>query len=136
NAFVSINQEGLVEGNFKIEKDGKRGIVEVRHGVMQQMNVKTDEVLNFQYVITDTSSVQRDFRNGKISQEKLVFYQPKKDKRKVSKIFFDDHYTVENEFDHTKSDYGLDNKLISRAKLDCSGQVLESRSFDKNGQLV
>ncbi|MDM1294254.1 hypothetical protein HX021_08075 [Sphingobacterium sp. N143] len=136
NAFVSINQEGLVEGNFKIEKDGKRGIVEVRHGVMQQMNVKTDEVLNFQYVITDTSSVQRDFRNGKISQEKLVFYQPKKGKRKVSKIFFDDHYTVENEFDHTKSDYGLDNKLISRAKLDCSGQVLESRSFDKNGQLV
>ncbi|WP_158655545.1 hypothetical protein [Sphingobacterium sp. HMA12] len=136
NAFITINKEGLVDGNFKIEKEGKRAIVQVRHGVMQQMEVKADALMDFQYTITDTSSVQRDFRNGKISQEKIVVYQPNLGKKKVLKTFFDTYYTIENEFDHSKSDYSLDNKLLYKAKLDCVGQVMESKSFNKEGQLL
>lgn len=136
NAFIAVNKDGLVDGNFKIEKEGKRAVVQVRHGVMQQMDVQTDATLDFQYTITDTSSVQRDFRNGKISQEKIVFYQPNIGKKKVLKTFFDSYYTIENEFDHSKSEYGLDNKLLYKAKLDCVGQVVESKSFNRDGQLL
>nr|WP_288812165.1 hypothetical protein [uncultured Sphingobacterium sp.] len=136
SAFITIDQEGLVGGNFKIEKDSKRAIVQVRHGIIQQMEVKTDAVLNFQFAITDTSSVQRDFRKGKISQEKIVVYQANLGKKKVLKTFFDTYYTVENEFDHSKADYSLDNKLLYKAKLDCVGQVVESKSFNKEGQLL
>jgi len=88
NAFIAVDKDGLVDGNFKIEKEGKRAVVQVRHGVMQQMDVQTDATLDFQYTITDTSSVQRDFRNGKISQEKIVIYQPNIGKKKVVKTFF------------------------------------------------
>lgn len=136
NAFIAVNKDGLVDGNFKIEKEGKRAVVQVRHGVMQQMDVQTDATLDFQYTITDTSSVQRDFRNGKISQEKIVIYQPNIGKKKVLKTFFDSYYTIENEFDHSKSEYGLDNKLLYKAKLDCVGQVVESKSFNREGQLL
>jgi len=136
NAFIAVNKDGLVDGNFKIEKEGKRAVVQVRHGVMQQMDVQTDATLDFQYTITDTSSVQRDFRNGKISQEKIVIYQPNIGKKKVLKTFFDSYYTIENEFDHSKSEYGLDNKLLYKAKLDCVGQVVESKSFNRDGQLL
>lgn len=136
NAFITVNKDGLVADNFKIEKEGKRAIVQVRHGIMQQMDVKTDAILDFQYIITDTSSVQRDFRNGKISQEKIVFYQSPLGKKKVLKTFFNTYYSIENEFDHSKADYSLDNKLLYKAKLDCVGQVLESKSFDKEGQLL
>ncbi len=136
NAFIAVNKDGLVDGNFKIEKEGKRALVQVRHGVMQQMEVKADAVMDFQYTITDTSSVQRDFRNGKISQEKIVIYQPNIGKKKVLKTFFDSYYIVENEFDHSKSEYGLDNKLLYKAKLDCVGQVVESKSFNRDGQLL
>ncbi|MGE8291743.1 MAG: hypothetical protein ACN6ON_08690 [Sphingobacterium sp.] len=136
NAFIAVNKDGLVDGNFKIEKEGKRAVVQVRHGVMQQMDMQTDATLDFQYTITDTSSVQRDFRNGKISQEKIVIYQPNIGKKKVLKTFFDSYYTIENEFDHSKSEYGLDNKLLYKAKLDCVGQVVESKSFNRDGQLL
>jgi len=136
NAFIAVDKDGLVDGNFKIEKEGKRAVVQVRHGVMQQMDVQTDATLDFQYTITDTSSVQRDFRNGKISQEKIVIYQPNIGKKKVVKTFFDSYYTIENEFDHSKSEYGLDNKLLYKAKLDCVGQVVESKSFNRDGQLL
>ncbi len=136
NAFVSINEDGIVDGDFKIEKEGKRGVVLVRHGVMQKMDVKSAELLDFQYGITDTSSVQRDFRKGKITQEKIVFYNPRYGKKKVTKVFWNNYYTIENDFDHSRSNYRLDNKLIYKAKLSCGGQVVESKSYDKNGQLV
>lgn len=136
NAFVSINQDGIVDGDFKIEKDGKHGVVVVRHGVLQQMNVKSAASPDFQYTITDTSSVQRNFKNGKISQEKTVFYRAANNGKKVTKVFFDNYYTVENDFDHTRADYRLDNTLMYSAKLNCGGQILESKSFDANGQLL
>lgn len=136
NAFISINQEGLVEGDFKIEKDGKQGVVVVRHGVLQQMNVKSAALPDFQYTITDSSSVQRNFKNGKISQEKTVFYRAANNGKKITKVFFDNYYTVENDFDHTRADYRLDNTLMYSAKLNCSGQIQESKSFDAHGQLV
>lgn len=136
NAFIAVNKEGLVDGNFKIEKDGKRAVAQVRHGVMEQIDVLIDATLDLQYIITDTSSVQRDFRNGKISQEKIVIYQPNLGKKKVLKTFFDTYYTIENEFDHSRSDYSRDNKLLYKAKLDCVGQVVESKSFNRDGQLL
>ncbi|WP_293946500.1 MULTISPECIES: hypothetical protein [unclassified Sphingobacterium] len=136
SAFITIDQEGLVGGNFKIEKDGKRALVQVRHGVMQQMDVKAEAVLDFQYTISDTLSVERNFRKGKISQEKTVVYQANSGKKKVVKTFFDTYYTIENEFDHSKADYSLDNRLLYKAKLDCVGRVVESKSFNKEGQLL
>ncbi len=136
NAFISINQEGIVAGDFKIEKDGKQGIVVVRHGVLQQMNVKYATLPDFQYTITDTSSVQRNFKNGKISQEKTVFYGVANKGKKITKVFFDNYYTIDNDFDHTRAGYRLDNSLIYSAKLNCSGQIQESKSFDTQGQLL
>lgn len=136
NAFITINKDGLVDGNFKIEKEGKRAMVQVRHGVMQQIDVKKEASLDFQYIITDTSTVHRNFRNGKITQEKIVVYQANLGSRKVSKTFFDTYYSIENEFDHSKSVYSLDNKLLYKAKLNCVGQVEESKSFNKEGQLL
>ncbi len=136
NAFISINKEGIVESDFKIEKDGKQGVVVVRHGVLQQMNVKSATLPDFQYTITDTSSVQRNFKNGKISQEKTVFYGVVNKGKKITKVFFDNYYTVENDFDHTRADYRLDNTLMYSAKLNCGGQIQESKSFDALGQLL
>jgi len=136
NAFISINQEGIVAGDFKIEKDGKQGVVVVRHGVLQQMNVKSATLPDFQYTITDTSSVQRNFKNGKISQEKTEFYGVANKGKKITKVFFDNYYTVENDFDHTRADYRLDNTLMYSAKLNCGGQIQESKSFDAHGQLL
>jgi len=136
NAFISINQDGIVERDFKIEKDGKQGVVVVRHGVLQQMNVKAATLPDFQYTITDTSSVQRNFKNGKISQEKTVFYGAANNGKKITKVFFDNYYTVENDFDHTRANYRLDNTLIYSAKLNCSGQIQESKLFDAHGQLL
>jgi len=136
NAFISINQEGIVEGDFKIEKDGKQGVVVVRHGVMQQMNVKSATLPDLQYTITDTSSVQRNFKNGKISQEKMVFYGVANKGKKITKVFFDNYYTIENDFDHTRADYRLDNTLMYSAKLNCGGQIQESKSYDAHGQLL
>ena len=136
NAFISINQDGIVEGDFKIEKNGKQAVVLVRHGVLQQMDVKSAALPDFQYTITDSSSVQRNFKNGKISQEKTVFYRAANSGKKVTKVFFDNYYTVENDFDHTRSDYRLDNTLMYSAKLNCGGQIQESKSFDANGQLL
>ncbi|MFC3356770.1 hypothetical protein [Sphingobacterium zeae] len=136
NAFISINQEGIVESDFKIEKDGKQGFVVVRHGILQQINVKSATLPDFQYTITDTSSVQRNFKNGKISQEKTVFYQAANNGKKITKVFFDNYYSVENDFDHTRADYRLDNTLMYSAKLNCGGQIQESKSFDAHGQLL
>ncbi|WP_312334030.1 hypothetical protein [Sphingobacterium sp.] len=136
NAFISINQEGIVEGDFKIEKEGKQGVVVVRHGVLQQMTVKSAALPDFQYTITDSSSVQRNFKNGKISQEKTVFYRAANNGKKITKVFFDNYYTVENDFDHTRADYRLDNTLMYSAKLNCGGQIQESKSFDAHGQLL
>lgn len=136
NAFISINQEGIVESDFKIEKDGKQGFVVVRHGILQQLNVKSATLPDFQYTITDTSSVQRNFKNGKISQEKTVFYQAANNGKKITKVFFDNYYSVENDFDHTRADYRLDNTLMYSAKLNCGGQIQESKSFDAHGQLL
>lgn len=119
NAFISINQEGIVESDFKIEKDGKQGFVVVRHGILQQINVKSATLPDFQYTITDTSSVQRNFKNGKISQEKTVFYEAANNGKKITKVFFDNYYSVENDFDHTRADYRLDNTLMYSAKLNC-----------------
>lgn len=136
NAFISINQEGIVESDFKIEKDGKQGFVVVRHGILQQINVKSATLPDFQYTITDTSSVQRNFKNGKISQEKTVFYQAANNGKKITKVFFDNYYSVENDFDHTRANYRLDNTLMYSAKLNCGGQIQESKSFDAHGQLL
>lgn len=136
NAFITINQDGIVDGDFKIEKDGHTGDVIVRHGVLEQMNVRSAALPDFQYMITDSSSVQRNFKNGKISQEKTVFYRAANRGKKVTKVFFDNYYTVENDFDHTRADYRLDNTLMYSAKLNCGGQVQESKSFDANGQLL
>lgn len=136
NAFISINQEGIVESDFKIEKDGKQGFVVVRHGILQQLNVKSATLPDFQYTITDTSSVQRNFKNGKISQERTVFYQAANNGKKITKVFFDNYYSVENDFDHTRADYRLDNTLMYSAKLNCGGQIQESKSFDAHGQLL
>ncbi|MDR0263009.1 MAG: hypothetical protein LBJ04_07250 [Sphingobacterium sp.] len=136
NAFISINQEGIVEGDFKIEKEGKQGVVVVRHGVLQQMTVKSAALPDFKYTITDSSSVQRNFKNGKISQEKTVFYRAANNGKKITKVFFDNYYTVENDFDHTRADYRLDNTLMYSAKLNCGGQIQESKSFDAHGQLL
>lgn len=135
NAFVHVGKEGLIEGNFKIEKGDQHGIVRTRHGILEQMIVKTGELLHFQYVFTDTSSLRRDYKNGRISQEKRVFYYPQV-KKTVLKTFYDSYYTIENDFDHTRSDYSLDNRLLFRAKLDGSGQVSASKSFDREGRLV
>jgi len=136
NAFISINQEGIVEGDFKIEKEAKQGVVVVRHGVLQQMTVKSAALPDFQYTITDSSSVQRNFKNGKISQEKTVFYRAANNGKKITKVFFNNYYTVENDFDHTRADYRLDNTLMYSAKLNCGGQIQESKSFDAHGQLL
>lgn len=136
-SLVTIDENGLVKDNFIIKHKDGIGYVKVKSGVMSQLDFMQNEILIFQFTITDSTTIERDYNEtGELEREEIIYFMDKDKGKKIITRYGSESYSVSDQIKMISTEYYMNGALKKWVKLDeKDNERLEEKHYLQNGEL-